>query len=157
MNRAALFLCLFFATTNSAFAQSNALEKCKGVEVNQVIEGCTEVIEKKQADGEGLADIYGRRANAYGAMGKFEEAFNDFARAIELKPQDADLYYYRGILHSQAGDHAKSIGDLDKSLELKPGSAVVLSHRGYVHSQQGNHDAAIADLTAVIELNPKNP
>ena len=48
-----------------------------------------------------LAKAYYNRGNAYSKKGEYERAIDDYAKAIQLKPNDANVYYNRGpcLLH----------------------------------------------------------
>lgn len=103
--------------------------------------------------------IYASRAAAYIAMGKKEEAVNDYSILIEtFKTKDPNAYTGRGMAFSQKGDYASAAKDFSKSLTLKKDDPAVLTERGYAYLKQGKgkYPLATNDFNKALELQPNN-
>jgi len=55
---------------------------------------------------------------AYLSMADFEQAINNFTKAIELKPGVADMYGNRAVAHAAIGEDDKSEADEKVAVEL---------------------------------------
>ncbi|CAK9000863.1 unnamed protein product, partial [Durusdinium trenchii] len=87
---------------------------------------------------------------------RYEEAIEDYNRAIELKPDDAVAFCKRGSSLRAVGQHEAALEDLDKAIELVPENVLFLRIRGDCKQAVGRHEAAIEDYNLAIELNPED-
>ncbi len=55
---------------------------------------------------------------AYLSMADFEQAINNFTKAIELKPGVADMYGNRAVAHAAIGEDDKSEADVEVAVKL---------------------------------------
>jgi Flp pilus assembly protein TadD len=55
---------------------------------------------------------------AYLSMADFEQAINNFTKAIELKPGQADMYGNRAVAHAAIGEDEKSEADVAEAVKL---------------------------------------
>src|SRR5208283_2951885 len=85
----------------------------------------------------------------------YQQAINDFNKAIELNPKDAEAYNNRGLAYEYLGNHQKAINDYNKSIKLNPKDAMAYNNRGIAYEYLENHQQAINDFNKAIELNPK--
>ena len=83
----------------------------------------------------------------------YEEAIEEFDRAIEREPGYAGAYYNRGCIHRE-GDKQRAIRDFTKAIELKSDYAEAYNNRGSLHEDIGNHKQAIRDFSKAIKLRP---
>ena len=58
------------------------------------------------------------RGNSYLVLGRFEEALNEFNRAVELAPLSSDVFLSRGIAEEKVEKWEEAISDYQKSNEL---------------------------------------
>ena len=96
--------------------------------------------------------------------GNYQEAIENFTRAIESHPDDAFLYNNRGLATyygaKKAKEYKKAISDYSKAIKLKPDYAVAYNNRGLAYFKRGGwtntgpFDKAISDFTKAIELKP---
>ncbi|MBW2039258.1 MAG: tetratricopeptide repeat protein [Deltaproteobacteria bacterium] len=92
--------------------------------------------------------------------GNFQEAIENYARAIESNPDDASLYNNRGLAYAGLKEYEKAISDYDKAIELKPDYAVAYCNRGLSYFKKGSwgnkdpYKRAISDFSKAIELDP---
>ncbi|CAK9068353.1 unnamed protein product [Durusdinium trenchii] len=90
--------------------------------------------------------------------GKYEEAIEDYNRAIaiELKANDAIAFRERGNSKHNLGRYEEAIEDFNRAIELDPNYAMSFCMRGSSVRLLGNHEAAIRDLDKALELEPEN-
>ena len=95
--------------------------------------------------------------------GNYQQAINNYTKAIEAYPDVAFLYNNRGLAYSKLKEYEKSISDYNKAIELKPDYAEAYFNKGQAHLNKGPLgwgnpkmiQKGIADLDKAIELNPK--
>jgi len=97
-----------------------------------------------------------QRGEAYGQMGRYDEAVTDLTRAIELDPKPAWALAVRGEAYRQMGRYDEAMTDLTRAIELDPKSAWTLASLGATYYLINRYDDALADLTRAIELDPKS-
>ena len=102
------------------------------------------------------AKFYIDRGIAYAEKGQFDQAVDDFTKALEIDPKSADTYYYRGIAYVNKGQFHWAIDDFTKALEIDPKSADAYYYRGIAHANKSQHDQAISDYTKALEIGPKD-
>jgi tetratricopeptide (TPR) repeat protein len=61
---------------------------------------------------------YLARARAYIGIGRYDLAFDDLDKAINLNPNVPRSYSLRGHLHSLAGEKGKAVEDFQRALSL---------------------------------------
>ncbi|NJD56297.1 MAG: tetratricopeptide repeat protein, partial [Nitrospirae bacterium] len=64
------------------------------------------------------ASAHINRANAYSSLKRYQEAIEDFNRAIELNPGVGVTYHNRGLAYAWSGMKDKAIADLAKACKL---------------------------------------
>ena len=73
---------------------------------------------------------------------KYENAIEDFAKAIELKPSYAQAYFYRGESYSKLKDNSKAHDDFVRAAEI--------------YQFQKNYNLAITSYNRAIEIDKKS-
>ena len=67
-----------------------------------------------------LVQAHVNRGHNYMELCRYEQALNDFSKAIHLQPRLATTYYERGFVHQQLGHMEKSAVDYHTALQLNP-------------------------------------
>lgn len=84
----------------------------------------------------------------YGDRQEFEDAVDDYTRAISANPALRRAYLERGVLFWRELNHPRrAILDLSAALELTPGWGEALFCRGLAYGAAGDFAAAIHDLS----------
>ncbi len=96
--------------------------------------------------------IYNARGVAYGAIGNYRQAIDDFGRAIEINPAYAEAYNNRGNAYNGLGNYKQSIDDCSRAIEIRPGYAEAYSNRGVVYLNQGDNISGCRDAQKACEL-----
>ena len=109
----------------------------------------------------------------YAADGKFQEAKEEFEKALKLDPSakryleiieevidqrittKTALIYFRGLNYAFKDKYSEAITEYDKAIALDPKNAYAYYSRGYAYGKKGQHDQAIADCTKAIEIDPR--
>ena len=96
------------------------------------------------------------KGNAYCDQGEFDEAIQEFTKAIELDPEYALAYNNRGVAYDEKGEYDKAIADCNKAIELNPELDEPYFGRGLGYMELGQKEKAISDFEKSIELS-ENP
>jgi len=102
------------------------------------------------------AEAYSNRGIAYAKLNKYEQAIEDFSKAIELNPDDAEAYYNRGLAYAKLNEHEQAIEDYGKAIKLNPNYAEAYNNRGVAYAKLNEHEQAIKDYDETIKLNPND-
>ena len=85
---------------------------------------------------------------------EFENAIDDFTRAIQLKPQSADAYYNRALALQKLDEPEMSIIDYTQALKLNPCHFQACNNRGLVYRDTKLFRKALRDFDRSITLKP---
>jgi tetratricopeptide (TPR) repeat protein len=112
----------------------------------------------------GSIDEYGNyfyRGEAYRKLEKYQEALDDFTRALAKKPGDFDSLFHRSSVYLALPkpEPYKAIDDINMALVLRivPPDKLdkLYMNRGIANHQTGIYRRALADMTRAIGLNPR--
>ncbi len=117
----------------------------------------TAAIDSDELPASKLYLVYTKRANLYSRLGRCEDAFKDYDKAVALRPDFADAYYNRGNLHSRLGQYDKAIADYTKAIEFRIDDADAHNNRGMAWHEKGNYESAMANYNRAIAVNPNDP
>lgn len=87
---------------------------------------------------------------------EFEDALNEFTKAIGLKPH-ALHFNNRGLAYYHIGQNELAKRDFDEALKKNTDDPFVFFNRGNVFMNQKEYDAAHADFDVAIAKEPKQP
>jgi tetratricopeptide (TPR) repeat protein len=59
-------------------------------------------------------------AGALGALGRYDEAYNELSRAIELEPLNVEAYHNRAVIHERRGEKSAAIADYQTAVKYNP-------------------------------------
>jgi tetratricopeptide (TPR) repeat protein len=102
------------------------------------------------------ADDFVRRGNLMLDSQRFDEAIDDFSRALRLEPNNAWALANRGISHVWKEDTASAIRDLEAAAKIDPRNPVVFRARGLMAEQKGAAAEAIAAYTRSLDIDPSS-
>jgi putative GTP pyrophosphokinase len=100
--------------------------------------------------------IYKHRGMANFAQSQYQDAIDDFTRALELDVKSYKAAYYRGVVRSVIRQYAEAIDDFTHALEINPYQAFCLFRRGQAYYHVGDYPRALADCEASLAIEPKN-
>lgn len=102
------------------------------------------------------AEFWSDRGFCRRRLGRYDDSFDDFDRAVRLDPKNASYMSFRGDAHYYCRRYIDAINDYTKVTEMLPGYSVVYNDRGDAHLALGDLELALQDYTKAIEVGP-NP
>jgi Tfp pilus assembly protein PilF len=103
------------------------------------------------------AEAYYKKGEFYYSKEKYEEAINEYNKAIELKPDFPNAYKNRGNSYYYLKKYEEAIADYRKAIEIKPDFPNAYYNRGLVYYNQQKYKEAIRDYSKAIEIKPDFP
>ncbi|MDR2731006.1 MAG: tetratricopeptide repeat protein [Treponema sp.] len=100
--------------------------------------------------------IYKHRGMANFACSKYNDAINDFNRALEYDKKSYKAAYYRGVVHSVTKEYSLAIDDYTRSLSINPYQSFCLFRRGQAYYHIGDYPQALSDCDNSLSLEPGN-
>lgn len=86
--------------------------------------------------------------------GEYDQAINDFDRAIALQPGLVVAWRNRGLAHKEKGDYDRALADYEQALVFAPTDARIYNERGLAYAGMSDFPNAIADFNRAIALKP---
>lgn len=151
---------LVFATVlaSSAGAQDlqQYLSQCSSGNDEQIIRGCTGLIESSRLDRKNKAVAYVTRGNAFVKQGDLDSAIDDFTKAVRQNPRSIAAYYNRGNAHFARENFDQAIADFSVAISLQPDHVLSYNSRGNAYLAKGETERAIAEYNKSLEIDPHN-
>ena len=95
---------------------------------------------------------YMNRAHVCKEQGQFEQAIDNYTKAIELDPQNVEAYIGRGTTYHADDQYDMAISDYTKAIEIEPGHGLAYYVRGLSYHEKGIDSWAICDYSKTIEI-----
>ncbi len=83
------------------------------------------------------AEFYLKRGRLYADKGKLERAAAEYAKAVELQPDDPTAYRFRAEAYRAAGDLCRALADINKAVDLDLYDAQAFMLRGLIYKDRG--------------------
>ena len=106
------------------------------------------------ARGEDAAVVYAALGDACLALGRFEDAADNYAEALRREPANATAQINRATALKRLGRHDAAIGAYRAALELHPTDATALTNLGVALREAGELEEAVSVLTEAAALAP---
>jgi len=90
-------------------------------------------------------------------MGDLDGAVADFAKVIEMDPEDAVAHEEQAKALAELKRFDEALVSVDKATQLEPGSIMPLMIRAQIHVEMNNLDAAMHDVNQALAMRPGNP
>ena len=137
-------------------AANNAARVELGFVSKEDLETCTRAIEHGRLRRGDLAGTYVNRGIVETALGRYQDAFDDYRHAMELRPELPEPFVGRGNIYFLAGKFDNAIEDYTRALELNI-SRDYIAHfnRGMALEKTGQLDDAEANYRRALELQPE--
>jgi adenylate cyclase len=103
-----------------------------------------------------LPEVHLALGNAYGEVGKTEEAIGEFERVKKLSPNSDEPWRLLGKTYMSEGRKDDAINALIKASAVNPYSLVNQNELGAAYHQFGDYEKALAAFRRVTQLDPQN-
>ena len=102
-----------------------------------------------------IPGAYNNRGNAHLLLGQYQQAIEDFNKALEENRDLAKVYNNRGLAYEKLGKYQLAINDFSAFIRKNNREPIVYLNRGNVYRAIGDYQKAIEDYSKAIELNPR--
>jgi tetratricopeptide (TPR) repeat protein len=150
---AAMALLTVVALAQSPQDKSNCLGR-NNVSNDQIIAGCTAMIQSGGLGGRELAAVYFSRGFAHNLNSQPDLAISDLDQVLKLTPDDITAMEERGAAYFSKGDFDDALADFNQSIRLNPDDFKAYNNRGTIYYALGQWAKAVDDFTSAIGLNP---
>jgi Tfp pilus assembly protein PilF len=106
----------------------------------------------RSSDRERKAAAHFKSGCALHKAGKYAEACEQYAKAVELKPDLAQAYMGRAMVHFDLKDDDKAVADFTEAIRLNPKDAFAHYKRATAYERKGEKVKAEADFAKAKEL-----
>lgn len=134
----------------------DASQAAKDQDWNKAIDGFRKAAEMDRKYTASLAIAYEQRAYSYANDQRFQDALNDLAEAIKIKPGDARPYEQRAAIYIRINDYDKALADYAEAMKANPGEIKYRNYRAYLYETRGDLQNAIAENDAALKISSKN-
>ena len=100
--------------------------------------------------------IFKHRGMANFAQSKYQDAINDFSRALELDAESYKAAYYRGVVKAVLKQYEGAIDDFSLSLKINPYQSFCLFRRSQAYYHIEDYPQALADCESALALDPQS-
>lgn len=124
-----------------------------------LVKACSKEIENHRfQDPFKLATRYYNRGNGYFDLKRYDKAFSDYSKAIELYGDMPYFYNNRGLVSYMNGEYAAAVDDFDKRIELDVMQVNIKTYinRGDAYFRMGKYAEAIRSYSAAIKEPPRS-
>ena len=132
-----------------------ASQAAKDQDWNKAIDGFRKAAEMDRKYTANLAIAYQQRAYSYAGDQRFQDALNDLAESIKIKP-DAHAYEQRAAIEMKMIDYDKALADYAEAMKLNPDEIKYHLYRGYIYEMRGDLQNAMAETESALKINSKN-
>ena len=116
------------------------------------VAACTTIIEKGSRNRSEMANALLFRGNAYLSLNSLDLAIADYARVLQLRPNDVNAFHATGQAYNAKGDYDRAIANYDKAIALAPNAIYSFTGRSFAYNSKGDYDRSIADCEKAIQL-----
>jgi tetratricopeptide (TPR) repeat protein len=86
--------------------------------------------------------------------GKFDDAYREFSKELEIHPNSPTVLSNRGQIALQLGNVKQALSDFDRSIQLDKTYPQTFYNRGNLHMKTQSLELADSDFSRAIELDP---
>jgi putative GTP pyrophosphokinase len=133
----------------------NALYAHNKKQFNEAISFYSRILELNPDDAVSSL-IYKHRGMANFAQSKYQDAIDDFTRALDLDKSSYKAAYYRGVVQAVLKQYSGAVDDFTLSLEINPYQPFCLFRRGQAYYHIEDYPQALADCEASLALDPES-
>jgi tetratricopeptide (TPR) repeat protein len=102
-------------------------------------------------------EAYLNRGNSYYEMGKYNDAYNDFIFASNIKQEDVRLLYSLAQTYYKLAKTSEARNTLEKLLVLEPDYALAYELSGRISTDLKKYEEALGNFEIFCKMNPAEP
>jgi tetratricopeptide (TPR) repeat protein len=134
----------------------DASQAAKDQDWDKAIDGFRKAAEMDRKYTQNLAIAYQQRAFTYSNDQRFQDALNDLAEALKIKPGDARAYEMRAAIYMRINDYDKALADYAEAAKANPGEIKYRNYRAYIYETRGDLPNAMTENDAALKISSKN-
>jgi len=116
-----------------------------GFLVARILTGCG-------VSAEGTVEWYLQQGSNFIEQGRYDEAIEQYTRAIELNPNLPHAYNNRAYVYLIKRQYDLAIAECNRAIELDSSFAMAYINRALAYKGQGKKEEALADLEKSVTL-----
>ena len=101
-----------------------------------------------------MSKLYISRGLAYEKMGEYDQATQDFDKAISIDPGLIQAYAARGEAYEEKGEYKKAIADFNKAFKIDSRKTLSSYQHWDTDYLNGDHNQALAVWHKAVILDP---
>ncbi|GAL85298.1 tetratricopeptide TPR_2 repeat protein [Sporocytophaga myxococcoides] len=98
---------------------------------------------------------YNNRGVEFNRSGEYNQAIEDFNKALEFNPSHKEAYNNLGVALANLGKNKEAISAYDNALKIQPNYVNALYNRGNSYAKLNKAKIALKDYDQVLKLDPK--
>jgi len=103
-----------------------------------------------------LANEHGKLGDAYYELGRYDQALDEYRKAVALRPNFVDILTKIGMTLREKGDLDQAVGAFTKAKEAGPKYVPACIHLGITYYTQGRRDLAVQEWKIAQKIDPAN-
>ena len=103
-----------------------------------------------------LANLHAQIADIYAGLGLYEDAIQEYQKALKLQPTFADIRNKLGMVFKEVGRFDEAVKELEKAVEINPDYLDAMINLGLVYYAKGEKEEAKKMWLHVIKKDPTN-
>lgn len=103
-----------------------------------------------------LANEHAQLGDQYYDLGLYDEALDEYKKALKLRPNFVDIITKAGITLREKGQFDEAIRVFMRAKEVNPRYIAALIHLGITYYMKGFIDLAVDEWDRAIKIDPKN-
>ena len=104
-----------------------------------------------------MQDLWVNRAITFSMLKQYENAFRDYEKALQYKPNNYQIYINRGFAYLEFGDFEKAISDFNIVLQFQPRNERIHFMKALAYHRANKLESAVLGYNDVLQINPNNP
>jgi tetratricopeptide (TPR) repeat protein len=104
----------------------------------------------------GTAEWHTNQGYKLAEQGRYDEAIEEYTKAIGLDPDFALAYAHRARAYLNISDTDKALSDAKKAIELEPNLALAYCWLGSAYAMKGDFEKGLAEINKGILLDPNS-
>lgn len=103
-----------------------------------------------------LANMYANIGNIFMDMGHYEEAIEEYKKALQYCPQFSDIRTKLGIAYRNLGHFEEAIREFEEAKRYKPNYIPAMLNLGIIYFSLNEFEKAANEWKSVLNIDPQN-